>query len=261
MRYLQLLSVFYRSSVQTDMEYRADFFTRVLASLLGLVTTIGSLSIAFNYTTQIKGWSFAQVMVLLAVYYLMNGLIEMFIAPNMRQIMEQVRQGTLDFVLMKPVSAQFMATFRTVNVWRVADVLVGLGLALYTIRNLSLGVGWTNALAFTVTLLAGTAVVYSFWLCLVTLTFWFIKMENIEQIVWQAFEAGRYPIDIYPFWLRSTLTYVVPVAFIITVPAQALTGQLSSTFFWLAPLIALIFVLLASAFWRFGLKHYTGASA
>ena len=86
MHALRLLSVFYRTSVQTDMEYRADFFTRFLASLLGLITTIGSLSIAFQYTTQIKGWSFSRVLVLLAVYYLMDGLIEMFIAPNMREI-------------------------------------------------------------------------------------------------------------------------------------------------------------------------------
>src|SRR5438270_4346088 len=110
MRYLRLLAVFYRTSVQTDMEYRADFFTRILASLLGLLTTVGALSIAYNYTSNIKGWTFAQALVLLSIYYLMDGLIEMFIAPNMRQVMEQVRNGTLDFVLLKPVSAQFLAS-------------------------------------------------------------------------------------------------------------------------------------------------------
>src|ERR1051325_673286 len=94
------------------MEYRADFFARIIASLLGIVTTLGGLTVVFQYTDRIRGWSLAQVVVLLAVYYLLNGLIEMFIAPNMRQIMEQVRQGTLDFVLLKPLSAQFLATFR-----------------------------------------------------------------------------------------------------------------------------------------------------
>src|SRR2546423_9676777 len=128
MRYLRLLAVFYRTSVQTDMEYRADFYTRIVASLLGLLTTMGALSIAFNYTSNLKGWSFAQVLVLLSVYYLMDGLIEMFIAPNMREVMVKVRDGTLDFVLLKPVSAQFMATFRTINIWRAANLLVGGGL-------------------------------------------------------------------------------------------------------------------------------------
>src|SRR5258708_22822147 len=97
------------------MEYRADFYTRIIASLLGLLTTAGALSVAFHYTKQIKGWSFAEVLVLIAVYYLMDGLIEMFIAPNMREIMNQVRQGTLDFVLMNPVNSHLLAPARTLN--------------------------------------------------------------------------------------------------------------------------------------------------
>jgi ABC-2 type transport system permease protein len=261
MQTLRLLAVFYRTSVQTDMEYRADFFTRLVASLLGLLTTIGGLSIAFQYTAQIKGWSFPQVLVLLAVYYLMDGLIEMFIAPNMREIMVKVREGTLDFVLLKPVSSQFMATFRTINVWRAANLLVGAGLLVYTMRRLALVVGAQQAGAFALTLVAGVGVVYSFWLVLVTLTFWFVRIENIEQIVWQAFEAGRYPVEIYPGWLRATLTYVVPVAFIITVPARALAGRLDPGFVAVSLAVALGSLVLSSLFWRFGLRYYTGASA
>jgi ABC-2 type transport system permease protein len=261
MRYLRLLAVFYRTSIQTDMEYRADFYTRIIASLLGLLTTIGGLSIAFNYTSNIKGWTFAQALVLLAVYYLMDGLIEMFIAPNMREIMVKVRDGTLDFMLLKPVSAQFIASFRTFNVWRIVNVAVGLGLSFYTIGRLSLTVGPAQAIAFAITIAAGAVVVYSFWLCLVTLTFWFVKMENIEQIVWQAFEAGRYPIEIYPAWLRGGLTYAIPVAFIITVPAKALSGRLEPSFIVISIIVSAAMLVLSSSFWRYGLRHYTGASA
>jgi ABC-2 type transport system permease protein len=261
MSYFRLLSVFYRTSVQTDMEYRADFFARLVASLLGLLTTVGSLFIAFQYTSHIGGWTFPQTLVLLAVYYLMDGLIEMFIAPNMREIMVQVREGTLDFVLLKPVNAQFMATFRTLNIWRMANVLVGIGVALYTIRQLALVIGPAQAASFALALVAGMAVVYSFWLVLVTLSFWFVRVENIEQIVWQAFEAGRYPVEIYPGWLRSVLTYMIPVVFIITVPAQALAGRLEGGFVLVALGVAAAAVLLSSAFWRFGLRFYTGASA
>lgn len=261
LRALRLLGVFYRTSVQTDMEYRADFFARVVASLLGLLTTVGGLSIAFQYTTRIKGWSFEHVLVLLAVYYLMDGLIEMFIAPNMREIMVQVREGTLDFVLLKPVSAQFMATFRTINIWRAANLLVGTGLAVYSVGKLARSVGAAEAGLFAVALVAGIGIVYSLWLVLVTLTFWFVRIDNIEQIVWQAFEAGRYPVEIYPNWLRATLTYVIPVAFIIAVPAEALAGRLHAPSVGVAVLVSVASLLLSSAFWRFGLRFYTGASA
>jgi ABC-2 type transport system permease protein len=142
MRYLRLFAVFFKTSIQTDMEYRADFFTRIVASLLGLLTTLGGLMVVFQYTGNLRGWKLPDVVALLSVYYLMDGLIEMFIGPNMRQVMEQVRQGTLDFVLLKPVSTQFLATFRQVNVWRIVNVLVGLGLSVYSVSRLSLTIGW-----------------------------------------------------------------------------------------------------------------------
>src|SRR6185503_17570751 len=100
------------------------------------------------------------------------------------------------------------ATFRTINVWRAANLVVGMGLAVYTVRKLALQIGPPQALSFAAALVAGLGVIYAFWLVLVTLTFWVVRLENIEQIVWQAFEAGRYPVEIYPTWLRMTLTYV-----------------------------------------------------
>ena len=260
-RYLRVLIVFYRTSIQAEMEYRADFLTRVVASLLGLLTTVGSLSIAFQYTDNLKGWTFSQAMVFLAVYYLMDGLIEMLIGPNLRQIASYVREGTLDFVLLKPLNAQFMASLRTVNIWRGANVLVGFGLAGYSISNMPAESGIRSAVLFCVALLAGLLIIYSFWLMLVTLTFWFVRVDNIDQIVWQAFEAGRYPVEIYPRWLRSTLTYVIPVALMITVPARSLTGRIDGWHIAGAVAVALAMFCFATLFWRIGLRSYTGASA
>jgi ABC-2 type transport system permease protein len=261
MRYLRLLLVLYRTSLQTDIEYRADFYTRVVASLLGLVTTVGALSVAYTYTSNIRGWTFAQALVLVAIYWLTEGLIEMFIAPNMRAVMGQVRDGTLDFVLLKPVNAQFLASFRTVNIWRAANVLMGIGVLVYTLSRLSLQVGPREAVLFAVALASGLVIMYAFWIALVTLTFWFVRIDNLEQVLWQAFEAGRYPMEIYPRWLQGALTYAVPIAFLITVPASALAGRLGAGGVLVAVAVAAVALVLASAFWWWGTKHYTGASS
>lgn len=260
-RYLRLLVVFLRTSLQTDMEYRADFFTRVLASILTLVGTVGSLWIVFLHAKTLAGWTFPEVLMLLSVYYMMIGILEVFIAPNMRQTMDQIRLGTLDFVLLKPESAQFLASFRTISIWQSSNVLVGLGLTLIAIRNLSLHIGFAHATVFAATIACGIAILYSFWLILITLTFWFVKVDNVEQMIWQAIEAGRYPVDIYPLWLRQALTYVIPVAFIITVPARAMVGRTSLHTVAVAMLAAVLTLAFSSWFWRFGLRHYTGASA
>ena len=57
------------------------------------------------------------------------------------------------------------------------------------------------------------------------------------------------------------LTFVVPVAFAVTVPAQALTGQLGAARrCWPSPWRSGFFAA-SRVFWLVALRRYTGASA
>jgi ABC-2 type transport system permease protein len=62
-------------------------------------------------------------------------------------------------------------------------------------------------------------------------------------------------------WVKAVLTVVVPVAFTTTFPAQALLGQLEGWLGIAAIGLAAGLFLVASAFWRYALRYYTGASA
>ena len=117
------------------------------------------------------------------------------------------------------------------------------------------------AAVFAAVMVGGVAIVFSIWLALTTLVFWFVRVENITMIFQLFFDTGRYPVEIYPFWLRSLLTFVFPVAFITTVPAQTITGREPLVAIWLAPLIGVVTLLAAARFWRFGLSRYTSASS
>ncbi len=110
-------------------------------------------------------------------------------------------------------------------------------------------------------LLAGGVIIYSFWLILATLSFWFVRVENILVIFQSMYEAGRWPVSLYPGWLRFGLTFIVPVAFATTVPAEALTGRLSWETLLGAVALAAVLLLVSRGFWRLGLRHYSGASA
>jgi len=146
-------------------------------------------------------------------------------------------------------------------IMRIGILLVGLILLGYALAQIGEHVGAAQALSFAVALLAGSAIVYSFWLFLATLSFWLVRVENILVIFQSMWEAGRWPVTIYPGWLRTTLTFIVPVAFATTVPAQALAGRLDGP--TLAGAVGLAVAMLAATrwFWTIGVRHYSGASA
>ncbi len=261
LRNLKLLWLFARVSVQDDAAYRLDFLMHFALAFIQLGAELIVVWTIFSNTQSLAGWNAIEILALLGVFRIMVGTIGMCIAPNMRAIMEEIRDGKLDFAILKPVNTQFYATARRFVLWRIADVVFGLGLVMFAAIRLSTSVSTGKVLVFVIMLSSGVTIIYSFWLALATMAFWFTRINNIEMVFWNVFEAGRYPVHIYRPWVRWGLTYIVPLAFLTTFPASALLGKTSSDGAIVAVIFAGVSLLLSSWFWRFGLRHYSGASA
>jgi ABC-2 type transport system permease protein len=261
MQTLRIIGTYLRLGALGELEYRANFFTQILQSVLSLAVSLGGLYIVFDHTDTLGGWLPAELIALVGIFTLMGGLIRLVIQPSMQRFMEDIRQGTLDFKLTKPADAQLLVSVQQFEIWQGIDI--GLGIFILGVATVRLGgqVGGWQAAGFAAAMLCGMAIVYSFWLMLATVSFWAVRVENILVIFQTMYQAGRWPVNIYPLWLRSALTFLVPVAFAVTVPAAGFTGRLE----WptLLGALALAFTLMAAArlFWRTGLKHYSGASA
>jgi len=261
MRFLALLSVYVRVNVLSELAYRADFVMQLFESLVDLGTALGGLAVVFSYTDELDGWRPDEMLALVGIFYLVGGAIRLVIQPSMARFIESVREGTLDFVLTKPEDAQLLVSIQRVDIWKLTDVALGAGVLAVALARLGTRLGPWEALAFGIALGAGGAIVYSFWLILATLSFWFVRVENILVIFQSMYEAGRWPVTLYPRWLRYALTFLVPVAFVTTVPAQALTGRLDSQTLLEAVALAAGLSVLARICWRLGLRRYSGASA
>jgi ABC-2 type transport system permease protein len=85
---------------------------------------------------------------------------------------------------------------------------------------------------------------------------WFLT-ELFEGV----YQTGRWPISVYPGWLRYSMTYLVPIGFAVTVPAEAITSRLAWGTLVTAVMFTVALFAFARWFWRFGLRHYSGASA
>jgi ABC-2 type transport system permease protein len=167
----------------------------------------------------------------------------------------------LDFTLTKPEDAQLLVSIQRVAIWSLLDLLMGTGVLITALVLLGKNVGLGEAVQFIGMLLAGAVIVYSFWLILASLSFWFVRVENLLEIFQSMYQAGRWPISLYPGWLRFALTFIVPVAFATTVPAEALTGRLGGPTLLEAIGLAILLFAIARVIWRLGLRRYSGASA
>ena len=262
---MRLAWVYLQIGIANELQYRANFLIQVLQSLIALGVGLLGLWLVFNQVAELNGWQPAELVVVMGIYILMGGVVRAAIQPNMQRLMDDIRSGTLDFVLTKPADAQALVSVREFRFWQLVDVVVGLvvlGSGLQRMQQAGLEpLAAAPFLAFAITLLLGITMLYCFWLMLTCVAFWVVRADEMVNLFEGVYAAGRWPVTIYPGWLRYTLTFLIPVAFAVTVPAQALTGRLTLGMLLGAAALAGGLLLAARLVWRLGVKNYAGASA
>jgi ABC-2 type transport system permease protein len=260
-RALKLFGLFSRISILNELQYRANFFLQLFQSSLTLATGLIVISVVFSYTQSLGGWSQPELLGIYGVFYLLGGIMGSVIIPNIWAFMEDVREGRLDFTLTKPEDAQLLISVRQFAIWRLVEVILGIIVLVYAIIQIGMQASWWTAFAFGSTLIMGVIILYSIMLMACTLAFWFIRVWELMEMLQSIYQAGRWPVGIYPDWLRMGLTYLIPVAFAVTVPAEALTGRLTPEMLGVTFLFTVLLAIVSRKVWFFGLKYYSGASA
>ena len=244
-----------------SLAYRADTIINILLNLMWLGWELLSLSIIFNNTTTIGGWGFPELVALLGVFRLVNTMMIALIWPNTEKFNQSIRDGSMDYTILQPVNSMFLVSFSRITVWRAWDLMLAIVLISVGIRLSGDAVTALQILSFILLAICGVIVIYSLWIVLIALTFWFTKFDNNVTILQALLDAGRYPVTVYPVWLRILVTFVIPIAVATTVPLQGLRGDLTLSRVLMFVAIGIVSFLVASQVWRRGLKQYSGASS
>jgi len=258
-RYFKLLQQFWAAAIAAEMEYRFNFLLAALSSLGGLAGGLFGLFLFYRTGYQFQGWSWPQALLVLGLFTLLQGFASTFLAPNLNRIVRHIQQGTLDFILLKPINSQFWLSTHTLSPWGLPDLILGGIIILYAGSQLGLYPG-----AYFLGLLPlcfGFLILYSLWFMLGATSIWFVKVYNVTEVLRGLLEAGRFPVVAYPAAYRFFFTFVVPVAFLTTAPAEVLLGRGQGAWTMGAGLLAITLFLSASAFWQFALRSYTSASS
>jgi ABC-2 type transport system permease protein len=258
-RYWRVLKLFWGAAIAAELEYRLNFLIATLSSLGGLVGSLFGLFLFYRTGYTFAGWTWEEALIVLGLFTLLQGFASTFLAPNLNQIVTLVQQGTLDFVLLKPISSQFWLSTRTVSPWGLPDLMFGSIIIGYA--GSQLGLNLSNYLLGIVPLGLGLLSLYSLWFMLGATSIWFVKIYNVTEVLRGLLEAGRFPIIAYPAAYRFFFTFIVPVAFLTTIPAQALLNETEINWVVGAAGLSIALLLISRWFWKFALRFYTSASS
>jgi len=263
MRYLRLFGLQIRLSLALGLQYRWNFVVDGLVSVLWTALGIVPLYIALHDRPPIAGWTFDRALVVVGYFTLLRGILDGAVNPSLYAVVDQIRQGTLDFVLLKPADAQFLVSTTRFEPWKGLDVVAALGIFVWAFRLLG-HVPSVAGVALSLGLLAcALLVLYSLWILVISAAFWVVRLDNLAFFFGSVFDFARWPVDVFKRGtvLRAVFTFVIPLGLMTTYPAEALLGALSVPTVALSVLGSIAFASAARFVWSRAISRYTSASS
>jgi ABC-2 type transport system permease protein len=259
-RLSDVLATLARIALQGAMQYRASFLVEMF---VGAGTTAGvvlPLMFVFGRTPDVAGWTLPETLLVGAFFLVLQSLVGGIVEPNLGALVDGVRSGQLDYLILKPPDAQLVASFSRVAPARLWDLLGGIVVAAWAYRDLPAPTLPAVAAAAGL-LLAGVIAVYGLWILVICASFWFVRVDNLRYLLGSITDAGRWPVSVYTGWVRVFLTVLVPVALVTSYPAMALLGRVDRALVLEAVATAIGMLVVSRLAWVSALKHYTSASS
>jgi ABC-2 type transport system permease protein len=266
MRYLRLYRSFGANCVARAMEFRAQFVIGIGVYLVWSAVSLLFIGAVFGQVEAVRGWSRSEMWVLYGSAVLLESACWGLLGINMQRFSQSVQDGTLDLALSRPVPVQFMVSTRYIDLNAILNMLPGAALIFVGLRGAGISpspaqwLGWAGLMG------CGFAIAYALWFASVTIGIWAVKLEAIAVLFDPMMQMARFPVDMYPRAWAAWLTWALPIAFLTTLPTQALLGRdgnasNGASKYLLAPLLAAALLVAANRFFHFALRSYSSASS
>lgn len=260
-KHARLFRQIFVQAVVRETHYRANLLAAAVVGLVQIAMGLLPILLIFQYTTQINGWSQLEVIALAGLHQVTSGVLSTFIRPNLTQMGKYINLGDLDQVLVRPVSSQFLVTFRWLNLAQLVHVVVGLAVLVTSLALAGVQPSPAAVVQGIVLWLCGLVLVTCAWSAMTYLIFWLQRVYAIIAVIDSTFETGRYPLAFFPGVVRVFLTFALPVAFATTFPVQAMTDGIGWSTVLGGIVLSLLAVALLRTYWRHVLRRYASASS
>lgn len=211
----------------------------------------------------LNGWTMPETLSVLGVYMLVQAVKNIVIGPSMNLLggMDgEIEKGTFDYTIMKPINTQYYISIREWSIWSILHIIVAIGVLIIAINGMDMEIGVTTIALFLFALFVAMGILYSIMLILSSLAFWY-RGTYVLWIMEDILQAGRYPISIYPRSLQWLLLWVLPVGFIVAVPAEVLVQKAQPLMLVAGFILMIVLFVCATIFFNRSLRKYSGASS
>lgn len=256
--YSKIWWILTRDSFSAVLSQRVALLFFLTGKIIRFAFFIGFLYFLILGTKSLAGYSSTQAIFFFLVFNLIDVLAQFFFREVYR-FRPKIISGDFDLTLVKPANALFvslmggadMIDFITIPPIFLATIYVG---AL-------LHPNFVQILLFLLLVANGLLIATAFHIAVLALGIITQEIDHTIMIYRDLTSFGRFPVDIYKQPLQGILTYLIPIGIMITFPAKALMGVISTGGILASLIVGTAAMIAALRFWNYALTKYSSASS
>lgn len=259
--YLTLIKLFSKKALKELSLRRNNVVLFLISFLINTVGNIAFLLITFHNQTFIAGWGFYNMLILFSTYRVTNGFINLFLKRNIENMINTVRKGDLDLLLIRPVSSWFLLSFTQMTATRIADIVTGSILIVYCLFFIQ----WTmtSLLLYVISALIGLTLISCLYVLISFTAFFNTKESTLEFFDKTIRASNRVPLSMANDTIKFITFWILPLMFLSTLPTEILEERHYNALLLITCGLILVtaYILITRTVWQFCIKRYGSASS
>lgn len=262
MKFFRILKASLKQSFIYEMQYRINL---IINSITGLGWTFMSFLtiniIGSNVTSISSNWEISEYRLLWGINFIAQGITSAICKRNIERLPEKILKGDLDFIITRPFSSKILASLGYIRLNTILGFIFVLFTVIKSLANIQNNQPLIlNLLLLFIILIFSSIIYYSLMISLASLSFWFLGAHNLIYFSHNLLFFANYPIKAFGATLSFIFTFIFPIAFISTFPAEVIL-EFSLIKFLLIIIAAVLTYKISDLIWNLGLRNYSSASS
>lgn len=257
MKYIKLLKGVFKCCIINEIEYRVNFFLRATIELSYLILSVVMFDVIYMNVTDIAGWTKNEMLLLVLITNYLDSIITFLFNAGLSEIPKMINEGTMDFLMIKPVNKRFYLTFRKFELSQLINIIINICFSSYVIHDMNISITLGKFVVFMLLLFIGVFIMYNIFFFVMIMSFWTVKIDIGISLFYQLFHVGNKPADIFTKGIKCILIYIIPVLVAFNFPVQYLVGKLEMSKMITAGIVAMVLFVATNVFFKCSLKKYS----
>jgi len=258
-KYALIYREFFATCLAEATSYRLHFVLLIVMDLLFYATTLTTVDFIYQHVSAVGSWDRHQFLFFLAFLLTVDQLHMTFVSESFWVLSASIRNGDLDYLLIKPVNLYFLIFLRHIR--PASMLLCSVTFFLLWHYGVLAGLSTIQFMLLPLLLFLALLLLVSIEIFISASMFWLVEGTGVNFLRMQLQQVSRWPDFVFYGLPRRFFTFVIPVLLIGNAPVQFLFSPFDyHSLVFMIVLIGIFWIMIERT-WNKALMQYESASS